>query len=376
MIAFVLSRCTPRRSVRLVAAALCCLCARAALGQTQPSNDSLSDRREHHHDVTQQADPRRTVTLRAERSGDDIVLDLGPMSLPADADGMVQPPPLSVALPSEGWIRGLEIEIVDAAGHAVPHDVIHHINLIVPNKRELFSPIMLRIGAAGQETGPLVLPRLLGYRVHRGDTVLVSTMLHNPTATSYEGVRLRLHLPFVSSDATIGALSIVPFYLDVMPPAGTHSYDLPAGHSEKYWEGKPAVAARVLAVGGHLHKYGVALRLEDRTARKVIWEAKPQTDSTGEVTGMPTAKFLWRLGVKIYPDHVYRLTAVYDNPTGGPIPDGGMGALGGVVIPARSAQWPKIVMDDPEYQKDYRVTYRVDPQPPMHMHMHEGRPHR
>jgi hypothetical protein len=261
---------------------------------------------------------------------------------------------------------------VDAAGQPVPHDVIHHINVIVPGRRELFSPIMLRIGAAGQETGPLVLPRLLGYRVHRGDTVLVSAMLHNPTGTSYDGVRLRLHLPFVSSAAFIGAISIVPFYLDVMPPAGSHSFDLPAGHSERSWEGKPAIAGRVLAVGGHLHKYGVALRLEDRTEGKLIWEAKPITDSTGEVTSMPTAKFLWKLGVKIHPDHVYRLTAVYDNPTGAAIPDGGMGALGGVLIPSRNTAWPRVVLEDPEYQKDVRITYRLDPQPATHAHMHGG----
>ena len=352
------------RAVHIFLAAL--LFATRLGAQTKPV-DATPSEAHHHHDASH-ADP--AITLRAERVGGDIVLDLGPMSLPANAghDGVGQPPPLSVALPSEGWIRGLKIELVDAAGQPVPHDVIHHINVIVPGRRELFSPIMLRIGAAGQETGPLVLPRLLGYRVQTGDTVLVTAMLHNPTSTSYDGVRLRLHLPFVSSGAFIGAFSIVPFYLDVMPPAGTHSYELPAGHSEKYWEGKPAIAGRVLAVGGHLHRYGVALRLEDRTEGKVLWEAKPTKDSTGEVTSMPTAKFLWRLGIKIHPDHVYRLTAVYDNPTGASIPDGGMGALGGVIVPASSATWPRVVLDDPEYQKDVRITYRLDPQPATHVH--------
>jgi hypothetical protein len=355
-------------------AAACVLTATNLLAQSKPRDTTVVESHAHHHDVLQQADPHPPITLRAERAGGDIVLELGPMSLPANVGhhDIGQPPPLSVALTDEGWIRGLRIEIVDAAGKTVPQSVVHHINLIVPQKRELFSPIMLRIGAAGQETGPLVLPRLLGYRVHPGDTVLVSVMLHNPTASAYEGVRLRLHLPFVSSDAFVGAMSIVPFYLDVMPPAGIHAYELPAGHSERYWEGKPAIAGRVLAVGGHLHRYGVALRLEDRTEGKVIWEAKPITDSTGEVTSMPTSKFLWRLGIKIYPDHVYRLTAVYENPTGAPIEDGGMGALGGVFVPARNAIWPRVAVDDPEYQKDVRVTYRLDPQPAMHAHAHAG----
>src|SRR5690348_10088974 len=50
----------------------------------------------HQHEVTPQADPRTPITLRAERTGGDIVLDLGPISLPANAghDGIQQPPPL------------------------------------------------------------------------------------------------------------------------------------------------------------------------------------------------------------------------------------------------------------------------------------------
>lgn len=303
------------------------------------------------------------VTLTARQVGsDDVVLELGPMSLPANAghDGLRQPPPLAVTFPSDGWIRGLRVELVDARGHAVPREVLHHVNVIVPDKRELFSPIMLRIGAAGTETGPLQLPRLLGYRVRAGDSVVVSAMMHNPTGKSYEGVRLRLHLPFVSTQSTIGAVGIVPFYLDVMPPAGRHAYDLPPGRSEKYWEGSPAIAGRILALGGHLHKYGVALTLEDRSANRVIWTARPTLDRDGAVVGMPTKILLWTLGERIYPDHVYRLTATYENPTGATIPDGAMGALGGVILPTRGITWPAIARNDSTYRVDVRVTYRLD----------------
>jgi hypothetical protein len=31
---------------------------------------------------------------------------------------------------------------------------------------------------------------------------------------------------------------------------------------------------------------------------------------------MPATRFVWRLGVPVRPDHVYRITAEYDNPTG------------------------------------------------------------
>src|SRR5690606_6187147 len=96
--------------------------------------------------------------------------------------------------------------------------------------------------------------------------------------------------------------------------------------------------------------------LEDRTTGKVIWEAAPILDEEGEVVGMPIKKFFWRLGVPLHPDHTYRLTAIYENPTGEVIPDGAMGTLGGVFLPARGVAWPSVDHGDPEYQLDLLVT--------------------
>ena len=229
-------------------------------------------------------------------------------------------------------------------------------------RREFFSTIMQRMGAAGAETPPVELPSifgrpLLGYPVTSGDTLLLTAMVHNPTDQSYEGARVRVRMLYAPANTWPRPMAIYPFYLDVMPPAGVHAYDLPAGHSEKSWQGRPAVAGRILAVGGHLHKYGVALRFEDVTAGRVLWQTTPVTDSAGEVIGVPTKTFWWRLGIPVRPDHEYRLTAVYDNPTGHAIPDGAMGAMGGVIVPNHMAAWPVVDRLSAEYQHDVRVTY-------------------
>jgi hypothetical protein len=263
-------------------------------------------------------------------------------------------------MPVDGWLHGYTIELVDDHDRPLPGALIHHVNIIAPQKRELFSNIMLRIGAAGTETAPLRLPRVVGYRANAGDTVLVSSMLHNESMVEYPTVTLRIRVPYTPASRWLKPFAIYPFYLDVMPPAGTHSFELPAGRSETYWEGKPAMAGRMLGVSGHLHKYGVELRLEDRTAHNVLWVGKPTVDSAGNVTGMPLKKFVYRLGMPIDPTHVYRLTAVYDNPTGKTIPDGGMGALGGVMVPSDIARWPAVARDNPEYLVDLKVTYRLD----------------
>ena len=114
------------------------------------------------------------LAMVGSASSSEYVIDVGPLLLPANAGhgDVAQPAPLALKLPVDGWIRGLEFEVVDEKGRELPRRMLHHLNLIVPERRELFSQIMLRIGAAGPETRPYVLPWFLGYRVHPGTVFL------------------------------------------------------------------------------------------------------------------------------------------------------------------------------------------------------------
>lgn len=298
----------------------------------------------------------QTLTVHLDSAAHEMVLEMAPINL----HGMVEAQPGTVAIPADGWLQGYDCQVVDASGKLLPHSLIHHVNLIAPEKRELFSPIMLRIGAQGSETPAVELPKILGLRVHRGDTLLVTAMFHNPGARDIAGARLVIRMPYRAARAAIGAVSILPMYMDVMPPAGAKSYDLPAGHSEKSWESRPAVTGRILALGAHMHKYGTEMRLEDVTAKKVLWETKPIVDKTGEPVDMPVKTFWWRLGIPVHTDHVYRVTAVYDNPTGRTIPLGGMGALGGVFMPSNGDRWPKVDRAAPDYVLDLKDTMSTE----------------
>jgi hypothetical protein len=309
------------------------------------------------------------LRIRVDSAKHELLMELGPFSLPPHSghDGHGSPPPRTALIPFDAWLHGYTIELVDDRDRPIPRSLMHHVNIIATERRDLFSNIMLRIGASGTETAPLRLPRFLGYRASAGDTVLVSSMLHNNTAVDYPRATLRIRVPYTTKSAWLDPFTIFPFYLDVMPPAGiTHSYDLPPGRSEKFWEGKPAMSGRMLGVSGHLHKYGVELRLEDRTANKLIWSGKPTLDREGNVVAMPLKNFVLRRGKPGLPldsTHMYRLTAIYDNPTGITIPDGGMGALGGVMVPNKARAWPLVKRDDPEYLIDLRATYRRDREP-------------
>lgn len=287
-----------------------------------------------------------------DRAHGELVVESAPIDLAARS-GHAQVLPTQAAVPVGGWLHGYSVELVDGRGRTLPQTLLHHVIVTVPNRRGLFNPIMLRLVAAGHETPVVHLPSLLGYRLHAGDRLLIAAMLDNERADAYQGVRVRVRMPMKSADAWIRPIGIVPFSMDVMPTGTQRAWDLPPGRSHRSWEGRPAVAVRMLGIGGHLHRYGTALRLEDVTAGTVIWNGIPVRDASGEVLRMPTKTFL--TGVALRPDHVYRLSAFYDNPTGRTIPAGGMGAAGGAVIPSDADAWPTVDRTNPEFLLDLRA---------------------
>jgi len=308
------------------------------------------------------------MRVRVDAARKEMLLEVGPVDMAPDGEHH-QLPAFHARLPVNGWLRGFRVEMVDGRGRTLPGQMLHHVNLITPGQRELFSPIMLRVGAAGQETGPVILPRMLGYRIRRGQELIVTSMLHNPTGRMQRGVWMRLHLPYTPADAVVRPMEVLPFYIDVMPPASLHAYDLPPGRSRRSWEARPAVAGRILALGGHVHRYGTALRMEDLTARKVIWEGRPALGRDGEISAMPRSLFLWKLGIPLRPDHVYRVTAEYDNTSGEMIPGGAMGTLGGVVVPDEPARWPAVDRNSPELKLDWHLVHTGNQDGHVHMRM-------
>lgn len=296
---------------------------------------------------------QKTGALRIyeDRARGELVIESAPVEVPGSAHAQVLP--AQAPAPVGGWLHGYAVELVDARGRVVPQRLLHHVIVMVPNRRGLFNPIMLRLVAAGHETPAVHLPALVGYRLHRGDPLRIAGMLHNEGAAAFRGVRVRVRMPLKHEDAWLHPLSIVPFSMDVMPTGTQRAWDLPPGRSQRSWEGSPAVSGRILGIGGHLHRYGVALRLEDVTTHAVLWDGRPVRRPDGVVLSMPTHTFL--RGVPVRPDHRYRLTAVYDNPTGRTIRGGGMGAAGGAVIPSDPARWPAVDTRDREFQLDLRA---------------------
>ncbi len=287
-------------------------------------------------------------------------VELTPVDLEPHADHheTPQPPALEVALPVGGMVKGFRVEVVDATGAPVPAGVLHHVQVFDPSRRDLFNPWMLRVVGAGGETGGGSVPWPFGYPVAEGDTLLVAAMLHNPTASAWTGVTVRVSLEF-SRGGPPGRRSVYPFFHHVTDPDSSSSYDLPPGRSEQSWEITPGIDGRILGLGGHLHRYGVEIRLEDMSRNRVLWTGTAILDEEGHVISVSRGTFALRGGIPLRSDRRYRVVAVHDNPTGRTLVGEGMGTLGGVILPARGTAWPQPDRSDPRYLADLEAQRSV-----------------
>ncbi|MGK7311908.1 MAG: hypothetical protein ACN0LA_06670 [Candidatus Longimicrobiales bacterium M2_2A_002] len=290
----------------------------------------------------------------------DLVMLLGPIDLPASGPTMRLTAAQAVTIPEDGWLTGFRTRVVDESGVELPSEILHHINLVRPGRRELFMPVMQRLAAAGQETGTIEVPFPFGVPVSRGDTLLVLAMVHNPTGSPVRAVvEGRLHY---DTPAWLNRIGVQPFHLDIRPPPEGAAFDLPPGRSTFSWEGSPAIDVEVLALGAHLHAHAVEVRLEEVRpdgSDKVLWRAVPTFRPDGRVAEVPRARFLHRLGLGLSRDRTYRIVAEYDNPTDRLIPGGGMAEIAGVAVP--DDDWPLPDPSGPRFLADYRSFTRHNP---------------
>jgi len=309
--------------------------------------------------------------VEADPSTHEVVIELPAVRLAASGPGrlmtMVLEPVFQAELPLTGAFYAARVELVDGAGRLLPQTLLHHFNLSDPSRRELFLPIGLHIMAASKETPSLSVPPLVfGLPFARGEELLASAMLGNTSPTVYPDVRVRLRLKYERRGMFCPIYTVYPWVMDVMfplghGPTGSKAFDLPPGRTEHSFESSPAVPGTIIGLGGHIHDYGVGLELADATTGEVLWHGSPVRDSEGHVLSMPVSTFFnWhRLGLHVVPTHRYRVTVAYDNPTGRLIKDGGMGAVGGLLVPDRGVPWPRVDPTDSLYQHDLRATLRL-----------------
>lgn len=265
-----------------------------------------------------------------------LTVRLGPLDLPAASDHMQveQAPEKQFEVPFSGWLRAYHPRLTDAEGQPIPNRLLHHVAFWNRERPDFLCPAKEEhiFGAGGEMNDWMAIPGF-GYRVDEGDRIRVTTMFHNPTDAGYPETYLEVKVEYQAEAPEAARLqSVYPVWFDVKE-CGRSGYDLEPGFNETTGSFELAYSGRLLGVGGHLHDFGRELRLENATTGREIAILAAELDPAGRILSMPLVPFFLEGGYPLRKGDVVRVSAIYENATGRPLPDGAMGIVVGYFLP-------------------------------------------
>lgn len=282
----------------------------------------------------------QSVALLEDAAAKTYTLRLGPVNLPANThhDKIKQPAPVTFTIPFDGWITAYHPRLVDDAGNAVPGRTLHHVAFWNTERPDFLCPVKDEhiFGAGGEMNDWPALPGY-GYRVHKGDTIRVDTMFHNPTATGYTQTYIEVKMEYALASDGVILKSVYPTWFDVQQ-CGNSGYDLWPGANITTGEFTLKYSGRLLGVGGHMHDFGQRLLLLNATSNDAVAALDAQLDDKGAIQSMPIVTFLERGGYRLLEGTRLRVTATYENLTGKHLRQGAMGIVVGYFLPDEDAK--------------------------------------
>ncbi|MFW5872950.1 MAG: hypothetical protein ACOCVN_03080 [bacterium] len=302
-------------------------------------------------------DSSNKVPIKIYKDKKIFEISIGPVDIPSQTPHMLLPVSVT-ALPFDLFIKGFEWSVTDENGKELPSKILHHFNIIDPNKRELFYPIARRLFAAGRETPSASLPPMIGVPMEADQPLLLISMFQNVSDTLYENIYFNARFTYIPGDRLIDPIEVYPFYLDVAGPIPPRDFEVPPGSSIHSDFAQPIVNGRIMGISGHLHDYGEKLMVIDTTMNKIIWQAKPieDQDKEGYILSMPKDKYILPWRKRVNKGHVYRVVAQYKNHLDHPSPEMGMGAVGGIFRASPDTNWYKPDYNDSIYIDDMVMT--------------------
>ncbi|MGH7497448.1 MAG: hypothetical protein ACREL3_01190 [Gemmatimonadales bacterium] len=314
---------------------------------------------------TAPGDPTTSVSISVDSSKHELTITAGPYNLPNMPPmehndmmdhGMSHDTPIQeFEWPVDGWFRGYRVDLVDSKGQAVPRHILHHMIMVNFGRRQLLYSAAERLMGAGTETDQEVsVPKTIGVPLTPGMKLGMYVAWHNDTGKDLEGVYLKITMLWMPKNQNPRPVNSLPIYMDVnLTVGGSNTFDVVPGKSTKSYEFTLPVGGRLLGVGGHLHDYGVRVRLEDAETGRLITSVVATRDSAGHVSKVSRKLFgVTGEGLKLKANHRYRVVGEYDNPTGETLVKGAMAHMVGLFVPDDMSKWPRIDPTDPTYQKD------------------------
>ncbi|HEX6575689.1 MAG TPA: hypothetical protein VF042_12040 [Gemmatimonadaceae bacterium] len=254
--------------------------------------------------------------------------------------------------PVDGYAKGFRVEVRDAKGKVLPTALLHHVTGVTIDRRQYIYSSSERLFGVGKETEAVVLPGNLAVPLRKGQRIGYYVAWNNSTGKELKGVSVRVIMTWAPPQVTGDLIAVLPLWLDVNNEVGgTNTFDLAPGKSSKSFEFVAPTGGRILGISGHLHDYGVAVRLEDAETNTVLVRLAATKDASGMIQSM-ARKFYAVNAIHLREGHRYRVVAEYDSPLRQTVSRGAMGNLVGVIAPDDLKKWPQVNPDDPDFKRD------------------------
>jgi hypothetical protein len=254
--------------------------------------------------------------------------------------------------PVDGYAKGFRVEVRDRNGKVLPSSLLHHVTGVNLDRRQYIYAATERLFGIGKETEAVLLPGKIAVPLERGQRIGYYVAWHNDTGKNLDDVSVRVIMTWVPKTVARDLIAVLPFWLDVNNEVGgTNTFDLPPGKSSKSYEFTAPAGGRILGIGGHLHDYGVAIRLEDAESGATLVRLAATKDANGHIKSM-ARKFYAFNALRLKEGHRYRIVAEYDSPLKTTVAKGAMGNMLGVIAPDDLRRWPALDPADPVFQRD------------------------
>jgi len=158
------------------------------------------------------------------------------------------------------------------------------------------------------------LPDGLGFRLAAGESLHWMPLFNN---RQEEPVRIRMKAVISVIREKDRTKAMRPLYSTLRSVNTPHLFFVEPGRHEFQKSFQAPFNGRIHFIGTHIHPHGVSIELYDDTNTRLIWRSKRKLDPAGEMIGMDT--FGSESGYAVKAGDVFRITAVYDNPTAAPI---------------------------------------------------------
>ncbi len=265
-----------------------------------------------------------TLAVPALAHAEERTLTFTTPAISVPAYGVAQQPLLAESPKIDGYVVGMDAEVVDANGKVQGRDkvMLHHIvfaKLGVPDYT--CGGSAERFFAEGEERLALSLPRGYGYPNKATDRWGLLYMLMNHKPQRLNGY-IRYRVRYVTGEAL---KPVKPVWLDVRNCSGPDPvFDVPGGGKRFSTFTKTAdftmpESGRLVSGGGHLHGGGIRVELRNATCGTVPFASRPTWGGPlpkpilHEPGPTKMSSFRSTVGIPVAKGQKLRLAAVYDN---------------------------------------------------------------